>query len=336
MKAAVFKRENLLAVEEVPVPPLGRDEVLIRVKYCAICGSDLHRYAFGMLKPGAIMGHEYVGTVVEMGKEVKGFAVGDRVTRWGGRITPGRDLPNFPPRFSAKERGLLEKRSGAYAEFMAVKSENLCRVPTEVSDLEIALLEPLVVTVHASRLSNLRLGDQAVVLGAGPIGLFAVQCATLSGALAVYVSELDPVRREAALQLGAREAFDPNAVDLVKEIVKRTEIGADVAFECAGAKPTLQQALELVRMGGRVMVVSLAWEQCDCLPVEWVGREVELKACYSHLNSDWAIGLCLMQEKKVQVTPLISKIVPLEQIQEAFQELLWPGSGIIQTVVACS
>ncbi|HEX9920771.1 MAG TPA: zinc-binding dehydrogenase, partial [Candidatus Methylomirabilis sp.] len=114
------------------------------------------------------------------------------------------------------------------------------------------------------------------------------------------------------------------------------EIGADVAFECAGAKPTLQQALELVRRGGRVMVVSLAWEECDCLPVEWVGREVEMKACYSHLNSDWAIGLSLLQQKKVQASPMISKVVPLEEAQEAFQELLRPGSEVIQTIVQCS
>jgi len=336
MKAAVFKKEGLLAVEEVPVPPVGKKDVLIRVKYCAICGSDLHRYAFGMLKPGAIMGHEYVGSVVEIGQEVKGFAVGDRVTRWGGRIVPGRDSPNFPPRFSARERGFLEKRSGAYAEYMSVKSENLFKVPEEVPDLDASLLEPLVVVVHAMRISKLRLGDQAVVLGAGPIGLFAVQCAGLAGALAVYVSEIDPARREIALKLGAKEAFDPRAVNLVGEIVKRTEIGADVAFECAGAKPTLQQALELVRRGGRVMVVSLAWEECDCLPVEWVGREVEMKACYSHLNSDWAIGLSLLQQKKVQASPMISKVVPLEEAQEAFQELLRPGSEVIQTIVQCS
>jgi len=336
MKAAVFKKENLLEVEEVPIPSPGRGEVLIQVKYCAICGSDLHRYAFGMLKAGAIMGHEYTGRVVEIGPEVEDLVVGDRVTRWGGRIVPGRDLPNFPPRFSARERGFHEARAGAYAEYMVAKSENLCKFPEEVADLEAVLLEPLTVVVHAMRISGIRLGDQAVVLGAGPIGLFAVQCARLAGALTVYVSEIDPVRREAALKLGAQEDFDPRAVDLVKEIVNRTGIGADIAFECAGAKPTLQQALELVRMGGRVMVVSLAWEQCNCLPVEWVAREVEMKACYGHLNSDWAIALSLLRKRKVQTTPMISKIVGLQEIQAAFQELLQPGSGVIQTIVQCS
>lgn len=336
MKAAVFQKENLLEVGEMPIPSLGKDEVLIQVRYCAICGSDLHRYAFGMVKPGTVMGHEYVGRVVEMGPEVKGFSMGDRVTRWGGRIIPGRDLPKFPPRFSAKERGFLEERSGAYAEYMAVKSENLYQVPEEVADLEVVLLEPLAVVVHAMRISKIRLGDQVVVLGAGPIGLFAVQCAGLTGALGVYVSEMDPARRNMALRLGAQEAFDPSIVDLVKEIVKRTEIGADIAFECAGARSTLQQALELVRMGGRVMVVSLAWEQADCLPVEWVGREVEMKTCYGHLNSDWAIALSLLQEKKVQSAPMISTIVDLKEIQGAFQALLQPGSGIVQTVVQCS
>ena len=336
MKAAVFEKERFLAIEDVPEPTVADDDVLMRVKYCAICGSDLHRYAFGMLKPGTIMGHEYFGEIVDLGKNVEGYKAGDRVARWGGKIIPGRDLPNFPPRFNARERGFLQPRPGAYAEYMAVRSENVVRVPDEISDLDASLLEPLTVVVHAVRLSKIRLGDSAVVLGAGPIGLFALQCAGLAGALKVYVSEINPVRRKVATELGAHQTFDPSAVDLVQEIVKLTEIGADVAFECAGAKPTLQQALELVKMSGRVMVISLCWEQADCVPVEWVGREVEMKACYSHLNSDWAISLSLIKDKKIKTTPMVSKIVNLEDIQEAFQELLKPQSDLLQVVVQCN
>jgi threonine dehydrogenase-like Zn-dependent dehydrogenase len=130
--------------------------------------------------------------------------------------------------------------------------------------------------------------------------------------------------------------FDPNRVDLVKEIVRLTEIGADIAFECAGAQPTLQQALELVRWGGRVMLVSLAWEQVDCLPVEWVGREVELKACYASLNSEWFISLDLLRQKKIKTAPMVSRIIGLSEIQGAFQELLKPDNNLIQVVVQCN
>ncbi|MBI5968487.1 MAG: zinc-binding dehydrogenase [Deltaproteobacteria bacterium] len=336
MKAAVFKEENILVVEDVPDPKPGDDEIIMKVSYCAICGSDLHRYAYGMMNPGTIMGHEFSGEVVDLGKNVKGFKVGDRVTRCGGKISPGSELSNFPPRYSARERGFLPLKPGAYAQYMATSAEKVMKIPDEITDLEASLIEPLTVAVHMVRISNIRLGDNTVVLGAGPIGLFAQQCASLAGALRVYVSDINPARLRVALELGAHKVFDPSRVDLVKEIVKLTEIGADVALECAGAKATLQQALELVKMGGRVMVVSLAWEQVDCLPVEWVGREVEMKTCYGHLNSEWLISLSLMQEKKIKTGPMISKIVGLSEIQEAFQELLKPGNELVQVVVQCN
>jgi (R,R)-butanediol dehydrogenase/meso-butanediol dehydrogenase/diacetyl reductase len=219
---------------------------------------------------------------------------------------------------------------------MAIRPDQVIKTPEEISDLEASLIEPLTVAVHMVRMSAIKLGDQVVVLGAGPIGLFAQQCASLAGALKVYVSDINPIRLKAALAFGAHRVFNPAEVDLVKEIVRQTEIGADVALECAGAKPTLQQALELVRMGGRVMVVSLAWEPISCLPVEWVGREVELKACYGALNSEWLVSLALLQQKKIQTAPMISRIIPLAGIQEAFQQLLAPMNNLVQVVVECN
>lgn len=336
MKAAVFKEKEILAIEDVAEPKPGNYEIVIKVSYCAICGSDLHRYSYGMMKPGTIMGHEYSGIVVDLGKDVKGFKVGDRVMCWGGKIKLGRELPNLPPRYSAKERGFLPVKPGAYAQYTAVGADETIKIPEGITDLEASLIEPLTVAVHAVRISKIRLGDKAVVLGAGPIGLFTQQCASLAGASRVYVSEVNPARSKAALELGANQVFDPACVDLVKEIVQLTEIGADVVFECAGARPTLQQAWEMVRRGGRVMVISLAWEPVDCLPVEWVGREVEMKTCYGYLNSEWAISMSLMQEKKIRTEPMISKIIDLSEIQMAFQELLKAGNELIQVIIRCN
>jgi threonine dehydrogenase-like Zn-dependent dehydrogenase len=334
MKAAVF-REKRLVVETVPDPRPAADEIVIRVSYCAICGSDLHRYAYAMMSPGTIMGHEYAGVVVEVGTNVRTWKVGDRVTRSGGPATPGRELPSLPPRYSAKERGFLPQRPGAYAEYLAVPADRVMAVPSDLSELEASLVEPLTVALHMVRASRLRLGDTAVVLGAGPIGLFALQCAFLAGASRVWVSEVNAARRGAAAALGATETFDPARTPLVQEIVRRTEVGADVAFECAGAKPTLQQALELVRWGGQVMVVSLAWEPVDCLPVEWVGREVELKACYAHLNSEWGMALALMAQGRIRTEPMISRVIGLDGIDATFRELLRPETDLVQVAVKC-
>jgi (R,R)-butanediol dehydrogenase / meso-butanediol dehydrogenase / diacetyl reductase len=335
MKAAVY-REGRLFVEDIAIPSPEPNEIVMKVAYCAICGSDLHRYAYSMMNEGTIMGHEFSGVVVQLGENVKKWKIGDRVTRCGGKVVPGRDLPNFPPRFSAQERGFLPQKPGAYAEYMATDEEKVMPIPNEVSDLHSSLVEPLNVAVHAVRASKLKLGDKAVVLGVGPIGLFVQQCASLAGASTVYVSDVNPARLKVAEILGADGTFNPEHTDIVKEIVNKTEIGPDVAFECAGAKSTLQDAMNMVRMGGQAVVVSLAWEPVHCLPVEWVGREVELRSCYGHLNSEWLISMTLMKEKHVKVEPMISKVINLDQIDEAFRELLAKDNKLIQVVVKCS
>ena len=335
MKAAIFKEKGKLAVEEIPDPKPAADEIILKVKYCAICGSDLHRYAHGMMNPGLIMGHEYSGEVVEVGKNVKGFHPGDRLIRCTGKPNPGREFLNLPSRFTAKTRGFLPQKPGGYAQYVAIHVENAMRIPEGVTNLEASLIEPLTIAVHAVRQSQIRLGDKVAVLGAGPIGLFAQQCATLAGASQVYVSEVNSARSKAAAQLGATRVLNPLKEDLVKAIEKMTEIGADVAFECAGAKPTLQQALELVKMGGRVMLIALAWSPVDCLPVDWVGREVEMKTCYEYFNSEWVISISLMEARKIKVEPMVTKIVPLAQIDSVFQDLLNPNTDQIQVVVEC-
>ena len=339
MKAGIFKEKGVLSVEDVPEPEIGPQDVLLQITHCAICGSDLHRYMYGMLKPGIIMGHEYSGIIVDKGIEVQTFQIGDRVTRGvtrsGGEINPGRDVSSMPARYSAKELGFLSTlRSGAYAEYMAVNARSVMRIPDSVPSLEASLTEPLTVALHAVRVSKMRLGDQVLVLGAGPIGLLTQQCVSLSGAWKIYISEVNTARRAMASRLGAYAVFDPTGTDLVEEVVLHTEVGVDLAFECAGAHLTLQQALEAVRVSGRVIVISLAWEPVHCLPVDWVGREIEMKTSYGTLSHEWPMAMWLLESKRIQVKPMISNVIPLKDIQKAFQELLKPDTTWVQVVVA--
>ena len=178
------------------------------------------------------------------------------------------------------------------------------------------------------------MGDRVLILGAGPIGLLTQQCVALSGALRIYVAETKPVRRDLATKLGATEVFDPTQVDIVEEMVKRTDVGVDVAIDAAGAFPTMQNALEAARIEGRVLVVALAWEPVDCRPVEWVGRQVLMQAVYGALPSEWVIGLELLAQKKIDADSLITHEIPLKDIQPAFQELLKPETDWMQAVVA--
>jgi threonine dehydrogenase-like Zn-dependent dehydrogenase len=335
MRAAVFKERGVLNVEDVPDPIVGPRDVLLKVSHCAICGSDLHRYGHGMVRAGAILGHEYSGTVADTGAEVDAFRIGDRVVRSGGKSNPWQDVPAYPPRFSAKERGFLTTtRPGAYAEYFVTDADLLMRIPDSVTNLEAALLEPLSVSLHGVRRSRLRLGDQALVIGAGPIGLFAQQCAALAGASRVFVSEVNAARRAIASRLGAEAVFDPIGSPLEDEILRRTGIGVDVAFECAGARATFQEAIQAVRGAGQVVVVALSWEPVYCLPVDWVAREVEIRTVYGTRADEWPMAMALLERRKVQVQPLISKVIPLDDIQAAFQELLRPDTDWVQAVVA--
>ena len=339
MKAGVFKEKGVLVVEDVPEPEIGPQDVLLQITHCAICGSDLHRYMYGMLSPGFIMGHEYSGKIVDKGKEVQTFQIGDRVTcgvtRSEGEISPVKDVFSFPARYTAKERGFMpELRSGAFAQYMSVNARRIMKIPDSLSNLEASLTEPLSVALHAVRLSEMRLGDQALVLGAGPIGLLAQQCISLAGARRIYVSETNPARRDVASRLGAYAVSDPVKSDLVEEVVLHTHFGVDLAFECAGANLTLQHSLEAVRASGRVIVIALAWEPVYCLPVDWVGREIEMKTSYGILSHEWSMATWLLESKKIQAEPIISNVVPLEDIQKAFQELLNPNTTWVQAVVA--
>lgn len=335
MRAAVYKEKGVLKVEDVPEPIVGPRDVLLKVTHCAICGSDLHRYIHGMLRPGAIMGHEYSGTVADKGAEVSEFGIGERVVRAGGKRSPWTDPPPYPPRFSAKERGFLAStRPGAYAEYFVTDADLLMRIPDAVSNLEASLVEPLCVSLHAVRTSRIRLGDQALVIGAGPIGLLTQQCAGLAGASQVFVSEVNATRRALAAQLGAEAVVDPSRASLEEEILRLTGFGVDVAFECAGARSTFHEAVQSVRGAGQVIIVSLSWEPVYCLPVDWVAREVEIRAVYGSRAGEWPVAMGLLERRKIQVQPLISKVIPLDDIQAAFQELLRPYTEWVQAVVA--
>ena len=334
MKAAVYKEKQRLVVEEVPTPSPGPGQVLIRVTQCAICGSDVHRFQHGMLRPDAVMGHEYCGVIAELGEGVNEKKVGDRVVGGGGTPPEGGRVPQ--PRYTARTLGFQPGAGGAYAEYVVGAAWRFLPVPEGVSDDTAALAEPCSVAVHAVRLSKLRLGDRVAVIGTGPIGLLCLQAARASGATTIYVSEPTEARAAAARRMGADVVINPVETDVVAEMVELTDgQGPDVVFECAAAHGTLQQALEMVRRDGQVVVVSLAWEEDPVLSVEWVGREVEMKTAYGSQPVDWRTTLALMERGAVNVEPMIGaeSHVPLDNIQEAFESLIRPGSAAAHLTV---
>ena len=331
MKAAVYKGSQQFQIEEIPTPKVGPEQVLVKVKYCAICGTDVHTVLYDITIPGSVMGHEYCGTIVEKGSEVSKWKIGDRVVGGGGSAPPGTPYGiTVDPRFSYRT-GLAHWEGGAYAEYVLMEDWEPMSIPDEVPDEAAAMCEPCAIAVHAVRISELKVGDTVAILGAGPVGLLCLQVAKAAGCGQVFVSEPAPARRAAALGLGADAVIDPTKDDAVETIVELSEgLGPHIVFECAAAKNTLDQGLSMARRHGQVILVSIAWEPTPVLPVEWIGREVTLKASASKTPDDWSRALELIRSGQVKMSPLLTgtSFIKLDGIQEAFKGLFEPTNEL--------
>ena len=331
MKAAVYKGKQKLTIEEVDTPIPGPNEVLIKVKYSALCGTDVHAFLYDIPSPGTVMGHEFCGTISEVGSDVTAWKKNDRVVGGGGTPPPGKEPAiKVGPRYNFRTQG-FSGRMRAYAEYVILDEWGPILIPDGVSDEEAALCEPTSVGVHAVRKSGMQLGDSAVIFGAGPIGLFCTQVAKATGASQVIVFEPSSVRANAALQVGADTVLNPLEIDPISTAVELTGgIGPDVVFDCAGINSTLDQSLNMVRRNGKVILVAVIWEKISLLPVDWSAREVSMHVSFSSDPSDWHAALNLFQSGKVKIGPMLSReqIIPLTDIQGAFESLIKPTTQL--------
>ncbi len=332
MKAAVYKGKQRFEIEEIPTPSPGPNQVLVKVHFCAICGTDVHAFLYDIAPPGTVLGHEFAGDVVEVGPSVTAWKVGDRVIGGGGDPPPGEEpLTRTHPRYNYRTMGFPEGSIRGYAEYVLMEEWAPILIPDGISDEEAAMCEPTAVAVHAVRNSDLKLGDTVGILGAGPIGLLTLQAAKAAGASAVYVSEPAPERARVAAELGADAVINPLQQDLGVEIDALTGgIGPDIVFDCAGFPSTLDQAFNIVRSRGQVVLVAVPWEELPLRPVDWMARETSFKASWGSLPGDWHRALKLMSSGKLTVKPLISEVgyIPLEGMQEAFEGLTKPSSQL--------
>lgn len=322
MKAGVLKGLGEIVCEEVPRPEPGTGEVLIKVKYCGICGSDIHGYKHGLFPPGTIMGHEFSGEVVETGSGVQGLSEGDRVTvnpaslcgacRWCRR-----GQYSLCP--SGMSQGIgLSSWSGGMAEYVRAKVPQVMKLPQGVSYREGAMIEPLAVALHAVQYADLSLGQSVLVMGAGTIGLLVMQLAGRAGAGKVLVTEMVKSRLAMADRLGADGVYNPARDDL-RSIKKVTGEGPDVVFECTGVEAAMNDALRLVTRGGRVMLVGMSLEPVTLSHVHILQKELTLKAVLAY-SDEFEYAIPMVADNRVDVDSLITTVVPLTEISDAFEE----------------
>ncbi|MBN1685458.1 MAG: zinc-binding dehydrogenase [Spirochaetales bacterium] len=339
MKAAVYKEKGVLAVEEMPSPSPHEGELLVRVTYCGICGTDLHNYSCGIPAPGSVLGHEWCGVVAELGDGVRGFHVGDRVMYhpYGGpgAVAAG-EASSRNLRLNPRAIYSAPARRGAYADYITTAASRVARIPDGVSDKAAACLEPLVAAIHAVRLGNLKVSDTVAFIGAGPIALFMIQRVKQAGARAVYVSEISPARAAKATELGADRVFNPLKQDIVEEIVGLTGgRGPDIVYECAAAKGTLDQACRLVAVDGRVTCLAVYQETITLDPLDWYMMQPEIKFTTNRASTpfDWEIAAEALSKRTIDVETVITNIIALDEMQDTFQALLNPATNTMLRVL---
>jgi L-iditol 2-dehydrogenase len=341
MKALVLKDYRRLSIEEVPTPTLGPGDVLVRVRACGICGSDVHGFdgSTGRRRPPIIMGHEAAGEVAETGMAVTGWKTGDRVTM-DSTISCGlcwhcrRGESNL-----CDERRVLGvscedyRRDGAFAEFVAVPERILHRLPDGLAFEPSAMVEAVSVAVHAVRNARLEKGSSVAVVGSGMIGLLVIQVLKNAGCRPVIAIDLDDSRLELARRLGATAGINSGSVPPAAAVRQLTGgRGADAVFEVVGLSSTFGTALECVRKAGRVILVGNLHANVEMPLQAVVTREISLVgSCAS--AGEYPESLELIASGKVDVASFISATPPLEEGPAWFERLYAGEKGLMKVLL---
>ncbi len=344
MKALVLEKYNQLNYCDFPEPEIQPDEVLIEVKACGICGSDVHGMdgSTGRRKPPIVMGHEASGVIIETGSEVKNWHAGNRVT-FDSTVYPLNDWFTLKGHYNlSNNRQVLGvspgeyRRHGAFAEKVAVPQHILHRVPEEVTFEEAAMVEPIAVAAHALNVSGIKPGNSAVVVGSGMVGVFVVQLLKLFGANPVIAIDIDDKKLELAKEFGADFTFNSNEKGVAENILKHTKNrGADLAFEVVGIDETVQSCIENTRKGGTVVLVGNLSPKIQFPLQQVVTREITVQGSCA-INGEYELVLDLLAAKKVDVSKMISAVAPLSEGAEWFQRLYSKEPGLNKVILVPS
>jgi threonine dehydrogenase-like Zn-dependent dehydrogenase len=342
MKALVLTEYKQFSYEERPAPQPGPEEVLVAVKACGICGSDVHGMdgSTGRRRPPIIMGHEAAGIIAEAGPAVRGWAAGDRVT-FDSTIYCGHcDFCRRGEINLCDNRRVLGvscdayRQQGAFAEFVAVPQRILYRLPGGLPFEHAALVEPFAIALHAIRRAPVTLNDSVAVLGAGMIGLALVQALRLAGCGRLIVADLDDGRLALARKLGATHAVNPAGGNAAAAILGLTQgRGADIAFEAVGVTATVDAALACLRKGGTAVLVGNISPKIEFPLQTAVTRELTLcGSCAS--RGEYPAVLDLLGRGQLQAGPLLSAVAPLAEGAAWFDRLYRKEPGLLKVVLA--
>ncbi|HME68826.1 MAG TPA: zinc-binding dehydrogenase [Myxococcota bacterium] len=324
MRSVVVTGPRSLGVETIPDPTPGPGQLVLRVGACGICGSDLHAHQLGILPRGSVMGHEFSGEVME---SAHGWKAGERACALPALSCGSceRCLSGLGVFCTHGMKGIgLGQAPGAYAEYVAVSTHHMVRLPAGVDQRHGALVEPLAVGLHAVNVAALRAAENVLVLGAGPIGLAALVWARHFGARSVIVSEKSPGRRAMAAALGASAVVDPADGSLLGALQPLAPGGVDVVFEAVGLPGLIASALQSVKFRGRVVVVGVCMQQDSFMPFAGIAKEASLHFVLAYEKRDFEYTVDMLEQGRIAPAAMITDVVGLDGVAAAFDALEHP------------
>jgi L-iditol 2-dehydrogenase len=342
MKALLLTAPSTLAIVDFPTPAIADDEVLVRIHACGICGSDFHRWdgSSGRRQAPLIMGHEASGEIVATGPRVEKWNAGDRVTfdstiycgvchfcRQGQiNLCENRRVVGVSP--------TEYKQHGAFAEFVAVPSRILYRLPDTLPFDQAAMIEPVSIAVHAVQRITIAATDTVVVVGSGMIGLLIVQALRWAGAKRIVAVDLAENRLTLARRLGATHTFNPSTSDVAAEVARLTEgLGADAAFEVVGLTPTVNLAIAVLKRSGSCVLVGNLSPKTQDFPLQAVvTKEITVTGTCSSAG-EYPLCLDLIARGVIDVKPMIETVAPLEDGASWFEKLSAKDGGKYMKVI---
>lgn len=341
MKVAVMLGIGKIGFEERDIPKAKDDEVLVKLEYVGICGSDLHYYETGaigdyVVKPPFVLGHEPGGTVVEVGKNVKHLKVGDRVA-----LEPGKTCGHCE--FCKTGRYNLcpdvvffatPPVDGVFQEYVAHEADLCFKLPDNVSTLEGALIEPLAVGFHAAIQGDAHLGQRAVVMGAGCIGLVSMMALKARGVSEVYMVDIMEKRLEKALELGATGVINGTKEDVLERVKELTDgAGMDLVIETAGTEITTRQAIHMAKKGSTIVLVGYSKSGEMTLPMSLVlDKELTFKTVFRYRHI-YPMAIDAVATGKVNLKGIVTDVFELDEAQKAMDYSVNNKADVVKSVI---
>lgn len=341
MKVAVMEGIGKMGYVECPIPEVKPDEVLVKLEYVGICGSDMHYYETGaigdyVVEPPFVLGHEPGGTVVEVGSNVKHLKVGDRVA-----LEPGKTCGKCEFCRSGKYNLCPDviffatpPVDGVFQEYVAHEAALCFKLPDNVSTLEGALIEPLAVGFHAANQGNAHAGQTAVVMGAGCIGLVSMMALKAEGVSKVYVVDVMQKRLDKALELGADGVINAMETDTVEELMRLTDgKGCDLAIETAGTEITTRQCVHAVKKGATIVCVGYSKTGEMTLPMSLaLDKEIRFETVFRYRHI-YPMAIDAVAAGKVNLKGIVTDIFEFNDIQNAMDRSVADKANIVKAVV---